>query len=120
MYKNSIYITTYIIVPDCKAMANLNFQQPPRSIASVPLSNRSASGFGANSLSGHVTPTSGMFPQNSSNFTPSQQQQPQLSPNRNVQISSNPVQLSTNGRSNIFAQRAFADRRPIQGLGSMV
>lgn len=43
-------------------MANLNFQQPPRSIASASLSGRST-GFGGTSLSGHVTPTSGMFPQ---------------------------------------------------------
>ncbi|XP_053697874.1 regulator of gene activity isoform X1 [Sabethes cyaneus] len=45
-------------------MANLNFQQPPRSIpSSASLSGRggTAGGFGS-SLSGHVTPTSGMFP----------------------------------------------------------
>lgn len=98
-------------------MANLNFQQPPRSIASVPLSNRSTGGFGGNSLSGHVTPTTGMFPPNSSNYAP---QQPQLSPNRNMQLSGGPSQISNSGRSNIFGQRTFADRRPIQGLGPMV
>lgn len=43
-------------------MANLNFQQPPRSIANASLASRSAGGFGGSSLSGHVTPTSGMFP----------------------------------------------------------
>lgn len=46
-------------------MANLNFQQPPRSIpSSASLSGRggTAGGFGNSSLSGHVTPTSGMFP----------------------------------------------------------
>lgn len=44
-------------------MANLNFQQPPRSIGSGSLSGRSNSGFGGTLSSGHVTPTSQMFPQ---------------------------------------------------------
>lgn len=101
-------------------MANLNFQQPPRSIANASLSNRSASGFGGASLSGHVTPTSGMFPQSNANYAPSQ-----LSPNRNVQLSGNnsgvgPPQIASSGRSSIFGQRAFSDRRPMQGLGPMV
>lgn len=43
-------------------MANLNFQQPPRSIANASLTGRTTGGFGGSSLSGHVTPTSGMFP----------------------------------------------------------
>lgn len=110
-------------------MANLNFQQPPRSIANSSLNNRGGvpgSGYvgaGSNSLSGHVTPTSSMFQQNA-NFAP-------LSPNRsgNMQLggglggpslnsvgSSNP---SAN-RVNIFGQRAFTDRRQLQGLGPMV
>lgn len=62
-------------------MANLNFQQPPRNISSASLANRSTGGF----ISGHVTPTSGMFP--TSAFAQSQQpgqQPPQLSPNRNL------------------------------------
>lgn len=45
-----------------KIMANLNFQQPPRSIANASLTGRTTGGFGGSSLSGHVTPTSGMFP----------------------------------------------------------
>lgn len=102
-------------------MANLNFQQPPRSIASASLSSRSSGGFGGSSLSGHVTPTSGMFPQSNTNYAPSQQ--PQLSPSRSVQLSGNsggPPQISNSGRTSIFGHRAFADRRPMQGLGSMV
>lgn len=43
-------------------MANLNFQQPPRSIANASLTGRTTGGFGGSSLSGHVTPTSSMFP----------------------------------------------------------
>lgn len=42
-------------------MANLNFQQPPRSIANAALTGRTTGGFGGSSMSGHVTPTSGMF-----------------------------------------------------------
>jgi len=42
-------------------MANLNFQQPPRSIANAALAGRTTGGFGGSSLAGHVTPTSGMF-----------------------------------------------------------
>ena len=118
-------------------MANLNFQQPPRSIASASLNNRSSGGFGGSSLSGHVTPTSGMFPQSSANYAPSQQSQ--LSPNRGVQLSANsvtgsigggvgvgagsgvPSQISNSGRTSIFGQRTFTtDRRPMQGLGPMV
>lgn len=113
-------------------MANLNFQQPPRSIASASLSSRSTGGFGGSSLSGHVTPTSGMFPPNNANYG-SSQQPPQLSPNRNVLSGSSgggggsiggsvggPSQISNSGRTSIFGQRTFADRRPMQGLGSMV
>lgn len=124
-------------------MANLNFQQPPRSIASASLNNRStAGGFGSSSLSGHVTPTSGMFPQSSANYAPSQQSQ--LSPNRSVQLSGSvgvgagssvggigggigtgggaggASQISSSGRTSIFGQRAFTERRTMQGLGSMV
>ncbi|XP_066999036.1 regulator of gene activity [Anabrus simplex] len=85
-------------------MANLNFQQPPRSIANQSL-NRGA--FSSSSLSGHVTPTSGMFPGTTSltsSFTP----QP-LSPNRN---------LPPMGNRGLFGQRAFPERRTIPGLGS--
>lgn len=103
-------------------MANLNFQQPPRSIATTSLSNRNSGSFGGSSLSGHVTPTSGMFPQNNASYQPSQQ--PQLSPNRSIQLSGNgaPPQISSTGRNSIFGQRSFQqDRRPMQGIGgSMV
>lgn len=147
-------------------MANLNFQQPPRSIASASLSGRST-GFGGTSLSGHVTPTSGMFPQGwsgilqkqnnfhkkngKSNKTPflsdnifignssfgQAPQPPQLSPNRNVQMSGS-VGVGNIGvgnigggqsggnnvgppqRANIFGQRAFADRRPMSGIGGPI
>jgi hypothetical protein len=84
-------------------MANLNFQQPPRSIGSQ---NLRGGGFGTGSLSGHVTPTSGMFPGSAgltSSFTPQQ-----LSPNRNLQMGN---RLFGSG------QRAFPDRRSIPGLG---
>lgn len=76
-------------------MANLNFQQPPRSIANQGLSR---TGFGTSSLSGHVTPTSGMFPGSSSSFTPQQ-----LSPNRNLPPMTN---------RSLFGQRGFPERRP--------
>jgi len=84
-------------------MANLNFQQPPRSIASQ---NLRGGGFSTSSLSGHVTPTSGMFPGSAgltSSFTPQQ-----LSPNRNLQMGN---RLFGSG------QRGFPDRRSIPGLG---
>ncbi len=104
-------------------MANLNFQQPPRSIATTSLSNRNSGSFGGSSLSGHVTPTSGMFPQSNASYAPSQQ--PQLSPNRSLQLSGNggaPPQISSAGRNSLFGQRSFQqDRRPMPGIGgSMV
>lgn len=104
-------------------MANLNFQQPPRSIATTSLSNRNSGSFGGSSLSGHVTPTSGMFPQSNASYAPSQQ--PQLSPNRSIQLSGNggaPPQISSTSRNSIFGQRTFQqDRRPMPGIGgSMV
>lgn len=116
-------------------MANLNFQQPPRSIANPSINNRgggvtgnSFGSGGASSLSGHVTPTSSMFPQSSATFAP----QSQLSPsNRSgtVQLtggiggptigSGSATGSSQAARANIFGQRGFADRR-MQGLGPMV
>lgn len=105
-------------------MANLNFQQPPRSIANSSLNNRGPGfvGGGSSSLSGHVTPTSGMFQQNNANFGP-------LSPNRsgNIQLGgglggpSLGVSSASNqvNRVNIFGQRTFADRRQMQ-LNPMV
>ncbi|XP_014249045.1 CCR4-NOT transcription complex subunit 2-like isoform X2 [Cimex lectularius] len=92
-------------------MANLNFQQPPRSIASQGLSR---GGFSSSSLSGHVTPTSGMFPGSGggtsgggTSFTPQQ-----LSPNRGLSA-------AMTNRS-LFGQRAFPERRQIPGLGSVI
>lgn len=151
-------------------MANLNFQQPPRSIASSVLNSRQPGGVGSssgggfvvgNSLSGHVTPTSGMFSQNSNSiggansinnsggnsannnsYSNSSNNMPaQLSPNRSVQMpggggvgniggglglsvgggsgNMGPAQMSQ--RTSIFGQRTnFSERRPIQGLGTMV
>lgn len=122
-----------------QVMANLNFQQPPRSIPNASLSGRNTSSFGNSTLSGHVTPpTSGMFPP-SSNFAQQQQQQqqqpPQLSPNRSAQLSGigggggslgggigiGPPHMPGNTRQNLFGgQRAFTDRRSMPGIGPMV
>lgn len=83
-------------------MANLNFQQPPRSIANTSLSGRNTSGFGSSSLSGHVTPTSGMFPPGGPNFVPAQP--PQLSPNRSAQLSVGGPSFAGGSRgNNIFS-----------------
>lgn len=108
------------------SMANLNFQQPPRSIANSSLNNRGSSGFGANSLSGHVTPTSSMFQPNNAGFGV----QSQLSPNRNpVQLggmfnqplgTNNANNANLQGRPNLFGPRTMNDRRQMQGLGPMV
>uniref|UniRef100_A0A224XAG7 Putative ccr4-not transcription complex subunit 2 n=1 Tax=Panstrongylus lignarius TaxID=156445 RepID=A0A224XAG7_9HEMI len=104
-------------------MANLNFQQPPRSIASQGL-NRS--GFGTSSLSGHVTPTSGIFAPggggggggggsggggtggSTSSFTPQQ-----LSPSRGLSAITNRGLFPS-------TQRTFPERRPVPGLGSVI
>ncbi|XP_030373620.1 regulator of gene activity isoform X2 [Scaptodrosophila lebanonensis] len=104
-------------------MANLNFQQPPRSIANATLSGRTTGGFGGSSLSGHVTPTSGMFQTDFATSYPGAanygqtQQQPQLSPNRSTQLSvGGPALSSGNRNANIFGQRgAFVERRAMQG-----
>jgi len=48
-----------------------------------------------------------------------QQQQPQLSPNRNAQLSvGGPAISSGNRNANLFGQRQFVERRAMQGLGS--
>ncbi|XP_026471947.1 CCR4-NOT transcription complex subunit 2 isoform X2 [Ctenocephalides felis] len=93
-------------------MANLNFQQPPRSIAVGSLVARGVGAFGASSLSGHVTPTSGIF-QPGSSF--GQAQPPQLSPSRNVGLVGH---QSASGRTSLFGPRAFADRRSIPTVGN--
>lgn len=111
-------------------MANLNFQQPPRSIANSSLNNRGSGGFGGvgsgNSLSGHVTPTSSMFqPNNTGGFGG----QSQLSPNRNAvplggmfnqTLGGNNNNANQQGRPNLFGPRTMNDRRQMQGLGPMV
>ncbi|XP_034664353.1 regulator of gene activity isoform X1 [Drosophila subobscura] len=111
-------------------MANLNFQQPPRSIANAALAGRTTGGFGGSSLTGHVTPTSGMFQTDFANSYPGAasygqaqqqqpQQQPQLSPNRNAQLSVGGPALSSGSRNaNLFGPRQFVERRAMQGLGS--
>lgn len=120
-----------------QVMANLNFQQPPRSIANSSINNRGSSfvGSGTSSLSGHVTPTSGMFPQSNASFAT----QSQLSPNRSgsVQLSGGFGQTLGNNssggagsavggntnqsaRANLFGQRIIADRRQMPSLGPAV
>ncbi|XP_034664355.1 regulator of gene activity isoform X3 [Drosophila subobscura] len=104
-------------------MANLNFQQPPRSIANAALAGRTTGGFGGSSLTGHVTPTSGMFQTGAASYGQAQQQQPQqqpqLSPNRNAQLSVGGPALSSGSRNaNLFGPRQFVERRAMQGLGS--
>lgn len=86
-------------------MANLNFQQPPRSVANQGLSRGS---YSTSSLSGHVTPTSSLFPGASglnSSYTQS------LSPIRNL---SN----MANNRS-FQGQRPFAEKRPLLGNSTL-
>lgn len=110
-------------------MANLNFQQPPRSIANSSLSNRGSSigaAFGGAVNSGHVTPTSGMFQQNNAGFGPPSQ----LSPNRSaVQLGgvfnqtlggNNAGNTNQQARANLFGPRTMNDRRQMQNLGQMV
>uniref|UniRef100_A0A1A9UNB4 NOT2/NOT3/NOT5 C-terminal domain-containing protein n=1 Tax=Glossina austeni TaxID=7395 RepID=A0A1A9UNB4_GLOAU len=100
-------------------MANLNFQQPPRSISNASLTGRTTGGFGGSSLSGHVTPTSGMFPSGKYptwGASYGQTQQPQLSPNRNAQLSVAGPALSSGSRG-VFNQRPYVERR-MQGLGA--
>lgn len=93
-----------VFVVGIKDMANLNFQQPPRSITSQTLSRNA---FTSSSLSGHVTPTSGMFPGSTNSFTPQQ-----LSPSRNLQ--------PMGSRSLFNQQRSFSERRPVQSVGSVI
>lgn len=120
-----------------QVMANLNFQQPPRSIANSSINNRGSSfvGSGTSSLSGHVTPTSGMFPQSNASFAT----QSQLSPNRSGSVLSGGFGQTLGGnnssggagsavggntnqsaRANLFGQRIIADRRQMPSLGPAV
>ncbi|XP_055384296.1 regulator of gene activity [Condylostylus longicornis] len=98
-------------------MANFNFQQPPRSMANATLAGRNSGTFGGNSLSGHVTPTSDMFPIGGGNY--GQPQPPQLSPNRNMQLSvsgGGPSLTAAGGRSNIFGSQRPFNQRTMTGL----
>lgn len=119
-------------------MANLNFEQPPRSIASASLASRtgsSGSGLSSTTLTGHVTPTSSMF-SGSSSSTPGATNsaiiRPNLSyhpggaaagvgssqPTSNHQTQLQQQQLSPMNSRNLFGQRAFTgDRRNMPTLG---
>lgn len=120
-------------------MANLNFEQPPRSIANASLASRagsSGSGLSSTTLAGHVTPTSGMF-SGSSSSTPGAANSAIIRPNLSyhpggatsgvgsTQPTSNhqtqqqqQQQLSPMNSRNLFGQRAFTgDRRNMPTLG---
>lgn len=109
-------------------MANLNFEQPPRSIANASLTSRAGGGGGLNSstLTGHVTPTSGMFSGSSASTSSSANSAvvatnvyPGASGTGGGQNSHQPQQqqLSPMGSRGLFAQRAFTDRRTMPALG---
>lgn len=110
-------------------MANLNFEQPPRSIGSTSLSSRGAGGGGlsSSSLMGHVTPTSGMFSGSSVSTSSSVNSTivgASIYPSGSAigsQAVGHPIQqqqLSPMGsRGGAFGQRAFTDRRTMPTLG---
>lgn len=113
-----------------RAMANLNFEQPPRSIASnSSLSVRGGSGgvLSSSTLAGHVTPTSGMF-SGSSASTASTANSSVVGPNiysagtgasQPAATVHPPQQLSPMGSRGLFGQRAFTERRAMPALGSV-
>lgn len=109
-------------------MANLNFEQPPRSIANASLTSRTGGGGGLNSstLTGHVTPTSGMFSGSSASTSSSANSAvvvtnvyPGASGAGGGQNSHQPQQqqLSPMSSRGLFGQRAFTDRRTMPALG---
>ncbi|XP_076242961.1 CCR4-NOT transcription complex subunit regena isoform X2 [Calliopsis andreniformis] len=109
-------------------MANLNFEQPPRSIANASLTSRAGGGGGLNSstLTGHVTPTSGMFSGSSASTSSSANSAvvatnvyPGASGTGGGQNSHQPQQqqLSPMGSRGLFGQRAFTDRRTMPAVG---
>ncbi|XP_032669386.1 CCR4-NOT transcription complex subunit 2 isoform X2 [Odontomachus brunneus] len=111
-------------------MANLNFEQPPRSIANASLSSRTSSGGGLNTsaLAGHVTPTSGMFSGSSASTSSTANSAvvvtnvyPCASSSGSGQNShqSQQQQLSPMGSRGLFGQRAFTDRRTMPALGEI-
>lgn len=107
-------------------MANLNFEQPPRSIANASLTSRAAgAGGGLNTVAlvGHVTPTSGMF-SGSSASTSNTANSAIVATNVYPGVSSSgqnshqqQQQLSPMGSRGLFGQRAFTDRRTMPALG---
>lgn len=109
-------------------MANLNFEQPPRSIANASLTSRAGGGGGLNSstLTGHVTPTSGMFSGSSTSTSSSVNSAvvvtnvyPGVTGAGGGQTNHQPQQqqLSPMGSRGLFGQRAFPDRRTMPALG---
>ncbi|KZC07316.1 PREDICTED: CCR4-NOT transcription complex subunit 2 [Dufourea novaeangliae] len=110
-------------------MANLNFEQPPRSIANASLTSRAGGGGGLNSstLTGHVTPTSGMFSGSSTSTSSSANSAivvtnvyPGASGAGGGQNNHQPQQqqLSPMSSRGLFGQRAFTDRRTMPALGT--
>ncbi|XP_053615521.1 regulator of gene activity isoform X2 [Plodia interpunctella] len=77
-----------------QVMANLNFQQAPRSLGSGGVGGRVSSGL-VGGVSGHVTPTFGGA----------------LSPGRGSTAMPGGAPPSMASRATLFGQRAFADRR---------
>lgn len=109
-------------------MANLNFEQPPRSIANASLTSRTAGGGGGLNtvaLAGHVTPTSGMFSGSSASTSSTANSAivaaniyPGASGSGGGQNShQQQQQLSPMGSRGLFGQRAFTDRRTMPALG---
>lgn len=108
-------------------MANLNFEQPPRSIANASLTSRATGGGGLNTstLAGHVTPTSGMFSGSSASTSSTANSAivatnvyPGASGSGGGQNShQQQQQLSPMGSRGLFGQRAFTDRRTMPALG---
>lgn len=108
-------------------MANLNFEQPPRSIANASLTSRATGGGGLNTstLTGHVTPTSGMFSGSSASTSSTVNSAvvatnvyPGASGSGGGQNShQQQQQLSPMGSRGLFGQRAFTDRRTMPALG---
>jgi CCR4-NOT transcription complex subunit 2 len=108
-------------------MANLNFEQPPRSIANASLTSRAAGGGGGlntSTLTGHVTPTSGMFSGSSANTSSTANSTivatnvyPGVSGSGGQSSHQQQQQLSPMGSRGLFGQRAFTDRRTMPALG---
>ncbi|XP_058794022.1 regulator of gene activity isoform X2 [Phymastichus coffea] len=120
-------------------MANLNFEQPPRSIANASLASRAGGGSTLSStLAGHVTPTSGMF-SGSSTGSAAAANSAVIGPNlyhpgaaaavvgagqpttnhQQQQQQQQQQQLSPMNSRNLFGQRTFTgDRRNMPGLGN--